>query len=170
MVIPAPKKMGRVQKGTAIGLLAVSFIGGWEGVRLYSYRDIIGVWTACYGETKGIGPGMKFTKEQCDDMFIGGIQRHEEGMRKCLKNPDALPMKTYVAALSLTYNIGIGGFCRSTMAKRLNAGDLPGACKALTWYTRAGGKQVKGLVNRRIDGLPGMISEYKLCLQGIEGR
>ena len=145
---------------TAIGAMAIGFIGAWEGLRLEAYPDVIKIWTACYGETKNIKPGMKFTKAECDEMFARRLVEFEQGMRKCLTNPDRIPAKSYVAFLSLSYNIGTGAFCRSTLARKINAGDIRGACNELPKWNRAGGKVVKGLVNRRAE-------ERKLCLQGL---
>lgn len=145
---------------TGAGLLALQSIGAYEGLRLYAYQDVIGVWTACYGETKGIRPGMKFTKDQCDVMFLGSLTEHEEGMRKCLSAPDAIPDKSYVAFLSLTYNIGVGGFCKSSVKTLINAGKIKDACERLRAFKYAGGKVVKGLVIRRE-------KERKMCLEGV---
>lgn len=150
----------RLAAGSAIVAVTIGFVGAWEGLRLSSYQDIVGVWTSCYGETAGMGPGMRFTKDQCDVMFLGSLQKHEAGMRSCLTNPDAIPDPSYVAFLSFTYNVGTGAFCKSTLARRINAGDLKGACDQLMRWTRAGGKVVKGLVNRRSD-------ERALCLKGV---
>ena len=147
---------------TGAGLLAIQFTGGWEGFRLIAYQDVVGVWTACYGETAGIKPGMKFTEDQCDVMLIGSLAEHESGMRACLKAPDTLPEKTYVAFVSATYNIGTGAFCGSSMARHANAGRLAAACDALLLWNRAGGRVVQGLVNRRT-------AERKLCLEGLAG-
>ncbi len=149
----------RLGKGTAAAAFAIALVGGFEGLRLSSYRDVVGVWTACYGETKGIGPGMHFTAEQCSSMFLPRLQEHEAGMRACLTKPDAIPIKSYVAFVSLTYNIGIGGFCGSSVRARVNAGDLQGACDAILMWNKAGGKVVQGLVNRRE-------KERNLCLEG----
>ena len=145
---------------TAAGAAAIALVGTWEGLRLTSYRDVIGVWTVCYGETRGVKPGMRFTRQQCGDMLIDGLEDFEVGMRACLRNPDAIPDKPYVAFLSLSYNIGAGAFCKSSVARKANAGDLRGACDALMLYTRAGGREIKGLVNRRVD-------ERRLCLEGL---
>lgn len=145
---------------TGAGLLAIAVVGNWEGLRLYAYQDVVGVWTACYGETAGIKPGMKFTQEQCDVMFIGSLAEHEAGMRGCLAAPDTLPEKSYVSMVSVTYNIGVGAFCGSSMARKINAGDVRGACDALMLWVKAGGKVVQGLVNRRT-------AERKLCLEGL---
>lgn len=151
---------GLVGGASAIGLLAIGFVGNWEGLRLYAYQDVIGVWTACYGETHGIRPGMKFTRDQCDVMFLDSLEKHERGMRACMVKPDSIPPKTYVAFVSFTYNVGIGAYCRSTLARLVNVGNLRGACDQLMNWTRAGGRVVKGLVNRRT-------AERKLCLEGL---
>lgn len=174
--------MNNVQKsaagaiaGTAL-MLAVYFIGPWEGLRLNSYRDIVGVWTICYGETRGIGPGMAKTKAECDELFGGSIQSHEAGMRRCLANPgptlrqrlqsysaktDGIPTGPYIAFVSLTYNIGTGGFCNSSLPRLINSGNIRGACNALPLFNRAGGRVVQGLVNRRAD-------ERRICLEGLK--
>lgn len=145
-----------------IAALIVMFVGAWEGLRTRAYSDIVGVPTICYGETKGVEIGDSATKAECDAMLIQSLRRHEAGMRHCLKNPDKIPIKTYVAFVSLTYNVGTGNFCRSTARRRLNNGDWAGACKAATWFNRARGRKVQGLVNRRQ-------AEYKLCMQGAKG-
>ena len=147
---------------TAMGLLAVQFTGGWEGLRLAAYQDVIGVWTACYGETKGIRPGMKFTRDKCDSIFIASLTEHEAGMRACLKAPDTIPDRTYVALVSFTYNVGTGAFCHSTLRRLVDAGNLKAACEQLPRWNRAGGKVVRGLVNRRA-------AELDLCLSGLSG-
>lgn len=156
--------MSRLKKAgvglTAAGAMAVGLVGNWEGLRLYAYQDVIGVWTACYGETKDIKPGMKFTKAQCDVMFIERLQEFEAGMRKCLQNPDKIPDKPYVAFLSLAYNIGNGAFCKSSVARFANAGNLKEACNRILAFNKAGGKVIKGLVKRREE-------ERKLCLAGL---
>jgi lysozyme len=154
------KKTGAVAALTGAGMATIALVGNWEGLRLYAYQDVVSVWTACYGETKGIRPGMKFTQAECDVMFIDSLTKHEAGMRSCLKSPDTIPEAPYVAFLSLAYNIGTGAFCRSTLVRKANAGDLRGACMELPKWNRAGGQVVRGLTNRRA-------AELKLCLGGL---
>jgi lysozyme len=144
---------------TIAGSLAIQTVGGFEGLKLYAYRDVIGVWTACYGETKGIKPGMKFSKATCDNMLVDSLVKHEQGMRACLKDPDGLPVKVYVADLSLTYNIGVGSFCSSSIARYQNAGAIKASCDRFPLFNKAGGKVVRGLVTRRA-------KERNLCLEG----
>ncbi len=151
----------RLKKGGAVLAAAVALIGGYEGLRLVSYPDVIGKYTACYGETKGIKPGMKFTKVQCDDMFAKRLVEFETGMRACLKQPDAVPIKPYIAFLSLSYNIGVGGFCKSSVAAFANVGDYRAACNRIPAFNKAGGRVIRGLVIRRTD-------EQKYCLAGVQ--
>lgn len=153
--------MGRKTRlAGAVGAAAIALVGSWEGLRLTAYRDVVGVPTVCYGETRGVRLGDRHSKTECDRMLLVSLKRHEAGMRRCLKQPDALPAKTYVAFVSLTYNIGVGAFCRSTAARRLNHGDIRGACDAASWFNKAGGRTLRGLVNRRK-------AEHSLCLEGL---
>lgn len=151
----------RLKKSAVALAAAVSLIGGYEGLRLYSYQDVIGVWTACYGETKGIRSGMKFTKAECDAQFARRLVEFETGMRACLKQPDAVPIKPYIAFLSLSYNVGVGAFCKSSVARYANAGDYRAACNRIPAFNKAGGRVIRGLVIRRAD-------EQKYCLEGVK--
>ncbi len=145
---------------TALGAAAIALIGGYEGLRLKSYPDVIGVWTVCYGETKNVRKGQSFTKSECDAKLANRLVEFEQGMRRCLKNPDSIKPGPYKAFLSLSYNVGTGAFCTSSVVRKANAGDMRGACDALLLYNRAGGKVVIGLVNRREH-------ERKICLGGV---
>ncbi|MBX3580115.1 MAG: lysozyme [Rhizobiaceae bacterium] len=146
--------------------MAIALVAGWEGVRTVAYPDRLanGIPTVCFGETRGVKLGDEYTLDECKVMLGDALVDFEQGMRACLKAPDALPGKSYVAFLSASYNIGVRAFCGSSMARLANAGDLEGACNALLRWTRAGGREVKGLVNRRK-------AEQALCLAGVaEGR
>ena len=69
-------------------------------------------------------------------------------MRACLMTRKPTDNQ-YGAMLSLAYNIGPGAFKKSTCLRRFNAGDDAGASEALTWFNKAGGKVLRGLVSRR---------------------
>lgn len=149
----------KVAGGIASLALAASFIGGWEGLRTTSYRDIVGVWTVCYGETKGVTEGQTYTKDQCDDMLKLEIAYYEAELDKCLKV--SVPIETKIALVSWTYNVGPGAACSSTLVRKANAGDIEGACNELPRWNRAGGRIIGGLTNRRV-------AERELCLSGLE--
>ena len=141
--------------------VAITFIGGWEGLKLKAYQDIVGVWTVCYGETRGVSKGDTYTKAECDEMLAEGIIDFEKQVDRLITYKGPIPIETKIAIVSWAYNVGIGNASKSTLIKKVNQGDLEGACNELLKWNRAGGKVVKGLTNRRID-------EKALCLSGLK--
>ena len=53
------------------------------------------------------------------------------------------------AMCSLAYNIGAGAFLKSTLLKKVNAGDFAGAGEEFLRWNKANGKEVLGLTKRR---------------------
>jgi lysozyme len=151
----------RLAKNTILAGVLVSLVGGFEGLRTVAYLDPVGIPTVCFGETKGVKLGDRYTKEECKDMLKESLVEHERGMRKCLGRPDDIPDLTYGAFLSFTYNVGVGAFCKSTMVRKANAGDLVGACNELPRWTKAKGITLPGLVTRREE-------EKQMCLAGLK--
>jgi lysozyme len=141
----------------ALGVCLI-FVGGFEGLRQTAYRDVVGIPTICYGETKNVRMGQTATRAECDSMLVHSLVEHEDGMLKCLRV--ALPEKTQQAFLSFTYNVGAGAFCGSTLLRKANAGDIRGACDELLRWDKAGGVVFPGLTRRRL-------AERSMCLQGL---
>jgi lysozyme len=147
-------------KAAGWALICVACVAPWEGLWTTAKPDRLAynIPTVCYGETEGVKIGDHYTKEQCADMLAAKLPRYNAEISKCIHVP--ISDKTRAAFVSFAYNVGSGGFCRSSAARRLNAGDSRGACDALMVWNRAGGRVVKGLTNRRA-------AERKLCLEGI---
>lgn len=138
---------------------AVTLVTSWEGIYTDPYRDIVGVWTVCIGETKADGTEMRrYTRAECIARLPAKLQKYDDGIRACITRE--LPDSMRVAFLSAAYNVGVSGFCRSSMARFANAGDFRAACYALLMWNRAGGRVVKGLDNRRHD-------EVRVCLKDV---
>ena len=133
--------------GAVAAALAISTVTFYEGTVRRTYRDPIGIVTACTGHT---GPelqmGQTFTREQCDDMLAKDLLEHAAAL-DCIKTPMADGQKA--AFLSFAFNVGNGAFCGSTLARKANAGDMRGACAELSRWTLAGGRELPGLVKRR---------------------
>lgn len=150
---------------TVAGTLAVGTVAVYESPggkpNLNAYRDVVGIPTACFGETLGIKMGMKFTKAECEKMFVVRLDEFADAIEKCAPRIKELPDRSYVQFVSTAYNIGKSGFCGSTMAKRIKAGDFKGACDAILMWNKAGGRVIQGLVNRRKQ-------EHRDCLAGLK--
>ncbi len=148
--------------GAAAALIVTPFVSGWESggtPRLVAYQDIVKVWTICGGETLGVKPGMVETVEGCALREEAALIRHAEPVLAC--TPGLRPHPNQLsAAISLAYNIGTGGYCASTVARRFNGRDWWGACDAFLMWNRAGGQVVRGLDRRRR-------AERDLCLKEL---
>lgn len=139
----------------AASTIALSTIALHEGFRGKAYRDPVGIPTIGYGETKGVKMGDTITQKEALERLRTSADEHGKGMAACIKVP--ISQSEYDAYLSFTYNVGVGAFCKSTLNKKLNAGDYEGACTELLKWNRAGGMVLPGLTKRREE-------EYKLCL------
>ena len=135
--------------GGAAVALAVPLVQKYEGTVLRSYRDPVNVLTSCTGQT--------FTREQCEEMLYKDLAKHADAL-SCVRAP--LTDAQRAAFLSFAFNVGDDAFCRSTLVRKANAGDMDGACAELSRWTYAGGKQLPGLVKRRA-------AERQLCERGL---
>ena len=153
---PRQRLVAKIGAGAVALVLPVVML--YEGTVLRSYVDPVGIVTACTGRT---GPelrmGQTFTKEQCEAMLYGDLLKHADAL-SCVKIPLADNQKA--AFLSFAFNVGTSAFCKSTLARKANAGDLMGACAELSRWVMAGGRELPGLVKRRA-------AERQLCEKGL---
>lgn len=150
---------------------SVPLVARWEGMpcdgdRCAAYLDTLAepdLWTICAGETEGVRPGEVRTRAECEAGLRAGLIRYWRALLPYFE-PGTLAMfltpQRGAAFNSLSWNIGVAGTGRSTAMRRLNAGDIRGACEAIGMWNRAGGRVIRGLVNRRAD-------ETALCLVGV---
>ena len=147
--------------------VAVPFIMEKEGIRLTAYRDIVGVPTICGGITSAAGikvtMGMKMSLAECNRLMRVKVAEYRRKLHVYFV-PKTLSIRLTpqrdTAYTSLAFNAGIGSVGRSTATRRLNAGDIAGGCQALTWWNKAGGRVIRGLVIRRAE-------ERDLCMLGL---
>lgn len=150
--------MSRAKKSAGFAVALVAVVGSAEGFRQNAYRDSIGVPTICYGETKGVHMGDHMTKAECDAKFVERLDVFANAVEQCVKRP--MSDKTEVAFVSLAYNIGEAGFCKSSVVRLYNEGNQIAACDHMLAFNRAGGVVFPGLTKRRE-------RERKLCLEGL---
>lgn len=136
----------------------IAKITAHEAERLTAYFDIAGVPTISVGVTDGVTAAdvhnkRTITREESQAMFAMALATREAAVeRLCTVKSN---QNQFDALVSLVYNIGEGGFAKSTVLKLHNQGDFQGAAKAFLMWNKAkvGGvlQPVKGLTNRRID-------------------
>lgn len=131
-----------------IAATLLSGTDGLEGRRYNPYRDMAGVLTVCDGHTgTDIVIGKTYTDSECDSLLYQDLQTVKLSVDVLVKAP--LSDYQRAALYSFAYNVGVESFSKSTLLKRLNAGDRQGACNELRRWVYAGGRKWKGLQSRR---------------------
>lgn len=142
---------------TAAGLISIAT---WEGFKGEAYIPVPGdVPTIGFGSTEGVQMGDTISVPDALNRLEKDVRVAEDAVRSCVTVP--LTQGEMDAYTSLAFNIGGEAFCASTLVKKLNAGDYPGACLELKRWVYVDGKVVHGLVKRRN-------MEFQMCMNKID--
>ena len=135
---------------SASALIGIALHEGYSGK---AYDDGVGVQTVGFGTTRIDGrpvqKGDTITPQRALQQLGKDADVYQQAMRKCVSVP--LYQHEWDAYTSLTYNIGSGAFCGSTLVRKLNVGDYAGACAEISRWNKAGGRVLAGLTKRRAD-------------------
>ena len=136
---------------------AIDIIHSMESFRANAYKDpgskdglpiTIG-----WGSTSDLaGKPIKltdiWTQQYANDKFEQDLAKFEGGVLHAL-NGAPVTQGQFDAMVSLAYNIGVGAFTGSTVARKHKAGDYAGAQAAFAMWNKNDGKVMNGLVRRR---------------------
>ena len=125
----------------------LALIRDCEGCRLAAYRDAAGVWTIGYGDTEDVTPGLLITQAEAERRLAARLACFEAAVSQLVRV--ALRQGEFDALVSFAYNLGAGALARSTLLRKLNAGDRAGAAAEFGKWVQAGGAVLPGLVTRR---------------------
>jgi lysozyme len=127
--------------------VGVDLIKKFEGFKRDAYRCPAGRWTIGYGTTHGVTAGMSISVTEAEDMLREHLQK-DEAMLTALQL--GLTQAQFDALMSFIYNVGFSGFVRSGLLKAIKK-DKTSELVASEWmkWTKAGGKDLPGLVVRR---------------------
>lgn len=131
----------------------INLIKKFEGFRSKPYQDVAGISTIGFGNTHYLD-GRKvqlndpaITLEEGEALLLAVLPKYERAVLNCLKVP--VTQAQFDALVSFCYNLGEKNLARSTLMRKLNAGDTIGASEEFERWVRAGNKVLKGLVKRR---------------------
>ncbi|HDP0196493.1 TPA: lysozyme [Salmonella enterica subsp. enterica serovar Concord] len=163
-----------VLAGAPASVILDQFLQEKEGNTLVAVMDPGGVWSLCRGVTridgKPVVKGMKVTQAKCDQ--VNAIERDKAlaWVDRNIKVPLTEPQKAGIASFC-PYNIGPGKCFLSTFYKRINAGDRKGACEAIRWWIKDGGRDCR-LTKGQKNGCYGQVErrdqESALACWGID--
>lgn len=136
----------------AASVAGLAFITGWEKRELQAYPDPALGWavpTICDGHTgPDVRRGMAATTAMCDAWLAKDTQISVAAVVRCTGNAK-LHRHELDALVSFIHNVGPTAFCSSTMARLIRAGDYAAVGPQFDRWVYAGGKRLRGLVNRR---------------------
>jgi len=126
----------------------------WEGCSLSAYPDPASggtPWTIGYGHTGAeVLPGLTITQEQAEAWLEQDVAEAASAVDRLLRGI-ALTLRQRDALISFCFNVGAGALERSTLRKRLLAGEPPAVVIAQElprWHKGPNGP-VEGLKRRR---------------------
>lgn len=128
----------------------IALIKSFEGLRLEAYPDPAtggDPWTIGYGHTGEVTPGMVITESEAEELLRQDIVQFEMCVNGALQVP--VTQGQFDALVSFAFNLGCGNLRRSTLLRKLNAGDVTGAAAEFAVWNRAAGRVMAGLTRRR---------------------
>ena len=156
----------RTQAGALVlSVAALASIAGYEGYRSTAYIPVpgdvptIGHGTTRYEDGSAVKMGDRVTPERAQVLLRNDASTFERAVKRCAPVP--MHPHEYDAFVSLAYNIGESAFCKSTLVRKLNAGDYAGACREILKWDKFKGQPLRGLTLRRQD-------EYQKCIGGAK--
>lgn len=129
----------------------LELIKHFEGFYSKAYRCPAGVWTIGWGHTGlqhkdgTVYPGRTVCKAEAEELLRYDLRQFEARVKRFVQVEVTQGM--FDALVSFDFNTG--ALHKSTLLKKLNAGDEAGAAREFDKWTRGGGKVLKGLVRRR---------------------
>ena len=137
----------------ALALSAAGFVGIAlnEGYSDKAITPVPGdVPTIGFGTTEGVKPGDTTTPPKALARALQDVSKYEGAIKRCVTVP--LHQYEYDSYVDLAYNVGPGAFCGSTLVKKLNAEDYPGACAEILRWRFYQGRDCSAPENKRLCG------------------
>lgn len=116
--------------------------------RIQPGDKVNGTLTIGYGSTGAhVKPGMAITEAQAQKLLLEDVDRFERAVDRLVKVP--LTDNQFAALVSFAFNVGEGAFGKSTLLKKLNAGQYDAVPGELAKWVTSKKVRMQGLVNRR---------------------
>ncbi|MEY2757137.1 MAG: hypothetical protein RIR33_915 [Pseudomonadota bacterium] len=125
---------------------AVQIIKEEETLQLKAY-ELGGLWLIGYGHLMLEGEKDVITEEEADAFLRADLHWCEEAIERYVKVP--VTLNEFSAMVAFCYNVGSGKTRGSSIVKKVNVDDRPGAANAFLLWNRMNGVVMKALANRR---------------------
>lgn len=150
------------QKVAALTISAAALVGmavheGYRDRAYYATADekARGISTIGFGETQGVTPRDTTTVEKALVRLLARSQGFEAELKECFNSEVSMSQGQWDSVVSLAYNVGVPAVCKSTLARKANAGEE--WCAEILRWNRQNGVILPGLTKRRQE-------EYAKCV------
>ena len=131
----------------------LELIKDFEGFSSTSYLDVVNIPTIGWGNTfyedgRKVKLGDQISKTDALKL-LEAVANRDFADKIFPSIKVKVSQSQFDAMVSLAYNIGAGAFLKSTLLKKVNAGDFAGAGEEFLRWNKANGKEVLGLTKRR---------------------
>lgn len=136
-----------------ISAMGLELIKEFEGFSANAYLcpakiPTIGYGNTFYSDGRKVKLGEQISKTDALELLEKIVNKDfADKIFSAIKVPVA--QNQFDAMVSLAYNIGTGSFLKSTLLKKVNAGDFIGASEEFLKWNKSGGKELLGLTRRR---------------------
>ena len=131
----------------------LELIKDFEGFSSSAYLDVVNIPTIGWGNTfyeNGTKVKLGDQISKTDALKLLEVIANRDFADKIFPSIKVkVTQSQFDAMCSLAYNIGTGAFLKSTLLKKVNAGDFAGAGEEFLRWNKASGKEVLGLTKRR---------------------
>ena len=131
----------------------LELIRRFEGFRGTPYKCPAGVPTIGYGSTRYANGAVvtlqdaPITQAQADHIMKATLTEYEDAVRRYAQVP--INQNQFDSLVDFAYNVGAKALLKSTLLRKLNAGDTTGASAEFAKWVKGGGVTLPGLVTRR---------------------
>lgn len=143
----------------SLSAAALVSIAVHEGYREQAYIPVPGDRiTIGFGDTHNVKLGDRTDPVRALIKLSEHTENFQKDLKRCIGD---VPMHQHEwdSIVAWAYNVGTGSACKSTLVKKLKAGDYKGACAELLKWDKFNGKPLRGLTVRRQQ-------EYRQCIGG----
>jgi lysozyme len=136
-----------------INAAGLKLIKDFEGMKLSPYLDSVNI------PTIGVGciqypDGTKVTMDDptiTEEQALEYLEFELSSKQKAVEAAVTVPINDnqFAALVAFSYNVGSSALQKSTLLKKLLAGDVAGAANEFLKWNKAGGREIAGLTRRR---------------------
>jgi lysozyme len=138
--------IGLILSMAGAGAITTQFLSEKEGDKMIAYQDGVGIWTICKGITridgKPVTKGMRLSADQCATLNKAEEAKALKWVDDNVKVKLSDPQKAAVASFCY-WNIGVTKCKGSTFWRKLNVGDIGGACNEIKKWIFDQGKDCR---------------------------